>query len=304
MQAHAGCPKGRDARAKVQARPNGTMRQPPVPGRCQARPPDGPSGLSSFARLSRNGAIAVETVGAAVERAPRIVPHLGRQRGDVAARDVGRIADHEIEGAGKRRAEIAGGELRARGKAEAAGVVARGRERLAADVGADAGRVRQFGEAARAAARPSRCRDRRCAARGCAGRRCRSRQAPPRPRFRFPAAAPAWLVEPQRQAPEFLDAEDARDRLAVEPPRGKRSQRVARHRRRGCGRFRSSARCDRGRARGRRAAARRARANPGRPGETRRPARGAPARRSCPRASSACAAIRCLRPPAIRPDAR
>ena len=152
-----------------------------------------PVGLEQLGRLSRNGAIAGEAIGAAVERAARIVPDLGGQRGDVAARDIGRIADHEIEGAGERRAEIAGREFRARGKAEAAGVVARGRERLAADVGADADGVRQLAQAARAAARPSRCRDRRCAARGCADRRRRSRQAPPRRRFRSPAAAPAWL---------------------------------------------------------------------------------------------------------------
>ncbi len=69
------------------------------------------------------------------------------------------------------------------------------------------------------------------------------------------------FVEPQRQAPEFLDAENARDRLAAEPPRGKRSQRARARRRQGRGRCRSSARCDRGRARGRPAGARRARAN-------------------------------------------
>src|SRR4029077_15444082 len=72
-------------------------------------------------RLSRNGAIAAESVGAAVERAARIVTHLGGQQCDLGACDVGRVADDQIEGACESCAEITGGEHRARGKAEATG---------------------------------------------------------------------------------------------------------------------------------------------------------------------------------------
>src|ERR1051326_6992005 len=44
-------------------------------------------------RLPPNDAIAVEAIGAAIERAARIVPHLGSKRADVGARDIGRVAD-------------------------------------------------------------------------------------------------------------------------------------------------------------------------------------------------------------------
>ena len=63
------------------------------------------------ARLSRNGAVGIEAVGAAIQRDAGIVPNFGWQRDDMSAVDVGRIADDEIEGTGKRRTEIADCEL-------------------------------------------------------------------------------------------------------------------------------------------------------------------------------------------------
>ena len=83
-------------------------------------------GLEQLGSLSRNGAIAGEAVGAAIERTAGIVADLGRKPGDVAAGDVGGVADHKVEPAGQRRAEIAGRECRAAAKPETTGVVARG----------------------------------------------------------------------------------------------------------------------------------------------------------------------------------
>ena len=122
-------------------------------------------GLEQPGGLSRNGAIGVETIDAAIERAARVAPDLRGERGDVAAGDVGRVADDEVEAAGQRRAEIREHEFRARSEAEPARIVARGRQRLVADVGADAGGVRQLAEAAPAGSRRCRCRDRRCGTR-------------------------------------------------------------------------------------------------------------------------------------------
>ena len=101
------------------------------------------------------------------------------------------------------------------------------------------------------------------------------------------------FVEPQRQAPEFLDAEDARDRLAAEPPRGKRSQLRALVLAEAA---RSLSIVERGVVEAERVADEQARVELGRiqarPGERRRPARGAPARRSCPaRAATASGAF-------------
>ena len=76
-------------------------------------------------------------------------------------------------------------------------------------------------------ARPSRCRDRQCAAAGCAVRPRRSRRAPLRPPSRSPAAAPASTRRCAAAAPEFLAADDARHRLALDPPRRNRHNRAA-----------------------------------------------------------------------------
>ena len=96
--------------------------------------------------------------------------------------------------------------------------------RLRTHVGADAGGVRQFGEQG----------DQQCAGAGaevgdaqravarsiCVERGERGFDQG----FGFGARHQRGGVELQRQAPEFLDAENARDGLAVEAPRGERGQ--------------------------------------------------------------------------------
>ena len=189
----------------------------------------------------------------------------GGKRRDVAARDVGRIATRPDRSAApaprrNRRPQIA----RAARSPSCAALSRAADQRVGADVGADAGGVRQFGQqreqqraragaeigdAQRAAARPA-CVDR--------GERRLDHGLGLRPRHQ------RRVGDAQRQPPEFLAADDARHRLALEPPRRKRGQRRAPRRRRDCGSPRSPARCGRGRAHGRSAGARRARANRGR----------------------------------------
>ena len=78
-------------------------------------------GFQQAGRLSRNGAIGGEAVGAAVERAAGIVADLRRKPRDVAAHDIGRIGHDQVERPRQRRAEIARHEMRARREARAAG---------------------------------------------------------------------------------------------------------------------------------------------------------------------------------------
>ena len=215
-------------RGRSQALPRGTTRQPQVPDRCQARPPDG-RWLEQSRRLSRNGAIAVEAIGAAVERAPRIVPDLGGQQGDVAARDIGRVADHEIEGpvsaAPKSQAANAAREARPRRPALSRAAASASRLMSVPMPVAFGSSVSSAISSApepvpRSAMRNARVRGPPLADRIDRGKRRLDDGLGLRPRHQ------RGFVEPQRQAPEFLDAEDARDRLAVEPPRGERRQRA------------------------------------------------------------------------------
>ena len=112
-------------------------------------------------------------------------------------------------------------------------------------------------------------------------------------------------VEPQRQAPEFLAAEDARDRFVPQPAcrqGGDRARLVGGEPRRPLAR---RGRRDRGRARGRGGAARRAPACRGRRGETRAPAGGARRRPRHPARDAAVTVVTPhLPPPAAPPGAR
>ena len=71
------------------------------------------AGSEQIACLFRNGAVSMESIGTAIQRASGIVSDFGRQRRDVATFDVGRIADDKVKGTGERSAEIANHELRA-----------------------------------------------------------------------------------------------------------------------------------------------------------------------------------------------
>ena len=201
-----------------------TVPPPQRAARRRVRPPDGPAAPTGAARRprsrdrrrarrGRHRARAADRSGAPRAPAPRYR----------RVRDIGRIGHHEIERR-RARAVVAGDERSARAEPERCGIVPRAVERGEAEIGADAGALREARAAAPAAARPSRCRDRRCAARASRLRAKRGERGLDhglglRPRHQ------RFGVEPQRQAPEFLAADDARDRLAREPARGQRGNR-------------------------------------------------------------------------------
>ena len=151
-----------------------------------------PLGASSRRACRRNGAI-----GSRVRRCRRRargadrVAHLRRERRDVAARDVGRVGDDEIERRRQRRAEVAGDEMRARAKPERAGVVARDRASAAAlmSVPTPVAFGNSVSSASSSAPEPVPRSTMRSAR--LRGPPRRARRAPPRPRSRCPAAAPA-----------------------------------------------------------------------------------------------------------------
>ena len=302
-RARAGCRPGHHTRAATvnPALVNSALTAAswPVPSSTISRPP----GASRPGASRRDGAVSVKPVVAAVERWRRVVvAHLRRERCDVAARNIRRVRHDEVERALQRRRRYrrrrsCSAPARPRRSALARATA----KRLGADIGADAGRVGQFAEQrqqqrARAGADIEHAQ----LLQAQAARRRRHR-ARPRPPFRFPAAAPARGRDCERETPEFLAAENARDRLVPEPARGERLDRLdlARLERAfalaiNCG----AVQAERMR---RSAAARRS------PATRCLPARNF-SRQRAPRRGDACAVGRSvtprLRPPAVRPDAR
>ena len=283
--ARAGCRQDRGARARAQALPRGTTPRPagswPMPSSTTRWPPGASSRArcrpqwrdSSRARRRRRRARGADRAEprAAARRCRR-----SRHRAGCDTRDRSRRRAPRRN----RKRRIA----RARRSPSRSALSRAAASASRLDVGADADGVRQFGqqrEQQRAGAGAEIGDAQRARARSAGVDRGERRLDHG---FGFRPRHQRGGVSAQRQAPEFLDAEDARDRLALEPPRGERRDRVALASSPSArSRLDGERRCDRGRAHGRPAAARRARANRARPGETHRPARGAPARRSCRR---------------------
>ncbi len=254
-----------------------------------------PLGREQAPRVGGDRAIAVEPVGAAVERAARIeVAHLRRERRDLAA------SRHRADWRRRDR----------RRPPSAAAVVA----------GDEAARVRKAERAALSRAQRERARALMSVptpTRAGSSRSSASSSAPePVPRSAMRSGAPRIRArerrergldhglglrprhqrvgrERERQAPELLAAEDARDRLAREPARAPSAAMAAAS---AGASARSAARGERrrgrGRAHGRRGGAHRARACRGRRRETPARARGAPPRSVSPSAGRAAASPR------------
>ena len=180
-------------------------------------------------RRDRGGdrAVTVEPIVPAVERRPRIVvANVGRERGNLARCDIGRVGDDQIERPAERSGQVAGDERRAF-KPQTPGIVARDPQRAEARVGADAERVRQFREQ----------RQEDCARSGAKIRnRACGRVRDPAESISASAASTIVSVSGrgtsvveligELQAPEFLKADDARDRFTPEPPLGKAADQV------------------------------------------------------------------------------
>ena len=192
-KARAGCPTGRGGSPRLQARPARVKRRHGArlagaeldhqlaagreqPAAHRRRSPDRQQGRPRRRRARARGSWS-RTSGASAAMSPR--------------RDIGRIRDDEIEARPAARAPKSQAHERRRGRRGRArrAFAARTVERRGADVGADAERRRQLGQQreqdrARAGAEIGDAQRPR--------RRVRSSaRAPPRPRSRFPAAAPA-----------------------------------------------------------------------------------------------------------------
>ena len=166
-------------------------------------------------------AIAVEPIGPAVERRARIeVAHLGRKRRDLGGRDIGRIGDDEIERSARVRVPRSQATKCGAVQAANAGHCARATASAPTlDVGADAERVAAVRESSASRSAPDpvpRSAMRRARAREPCAIDRRERRLDHG--FGFRPRHQRRGVDAQRQAPEFLAADDARDRLAREPP--------------------------------------------------------------------------------------
>ena len=167
--------------------------------------------------MRNQGAVGVEPIGAAVERRAGIVrAHLDIETGDIGRGDVRRIGCDQVERAGQRAGVVALDPRRAIREPELGGVPARGLQRLCRNVSGEAMRVGQF-------------REQRQQDRAGAGAEIGDPQravgravgAPQLKRtldhgFGVGTRHQRRGREMQRQSPKFLDAENARDRLAGE----------------------------------------------------------------------------------------
>ena len=96
-----------------------------------------PLRLQERRSLRRQPPLVIQAVRAAIQRAARVVvAHLGLQRGDLGARDVGRVADDQVEPSACRqgREAVPLQELDALGHTVPRGVLAGQRQRLGRDV--------------------------------------------------------------------------------------------------------------------------------------------------------------------------
>ena len=155
-------------------------------------------------RIGGDRPIAVEPVGAAVERAQRIV---SRTSGGSAAmsprRDIGRVDTTRSKPPRSAAPKSQADEMRAPVEAEPPRIVARGRERCGVDVGADAGRIRAIRTAAPAGSRRvpvprSAMRSARAAI-----RRASTASSAASTTFRFPGAAPASRRQARAAVPRI-----------------------------------------------------------------------------------------------------
>jgi hypothetical protein len=178
-------------------------------------------GSEQAGRVGRNRPIGRETVGAAVERVRRImIAHLAGERRDVAAANVGRVRDDEVEPALQCGTVVAREEHRAVGEAVLFGIAPGNAQRIRREIGSDAMRAGEFrqqreqdraradakiGDAQRARARPTTMINER--------ERQLDHGLGLRPRHQHGGR------DDQRQPPEFLFADDAGDRLSAEASR-------------------------------------------------------------------------------------
>ena len=87
--------RAREARAARRSRP------PPRPARRRSRRAPRPPGASTAASAAGDAPVALEPGRPGGQRRARLpVAHLARQRRELALRDVGRVADHELEAPG------------------------------------------------------------------------------------------------------------------------------------------------------------------------------------------------------------
>ena len=93
--------------------------------------------------LGNQCAVGVKSIAAAVQRAKRVViADLGCEMADFRGANIGRVRHDQIERARQRGRIVAGGESRATGQFQMAGIGACGMQRRRADVGADPLRIR------------------------------------------------------------------------------------------------------------------------------------------------------------------
>ncbi len=181
-----------------------------------------PAGREQTRRIRGDRAVGRKSVRAAIERVARIVlAHLWRERRDVGARHIGRIGDDEIEWSVERAAVVGREKRRAVAKAKLLCVRrARPRAHPSSMSVPMPLRVRQFGQ--------QRQQDRaRTGAEIGDAQRSRARAVAIEQRerqfddgFGFGPRHQHGRRDDQRQAPEFLLADNARDGLAREAARG------------------------------------------------------------------------------------
>ena len=168
--------------------------------------------------LRRQRAVGVEPVGAAVEREPRVVlPDLARQAGDVAAGNVGRIGDDQIEGPFEALGPVGDANLDPRDEAERLEIGVRLRRRAGAEIDADAARGGKFAQQRRE--QRARADAEIDDAQGFAAARGEGGERRFDDRFRFRARVERFRRQGEGQAPELASADDARQRLAGGAPR-------------------------------------------------------------------------------------
>lgn len=106
-----------------------------------------PARRERASELRRQRPIGVQSIGAAVQRLPRIVvADLGREAGDLGRDDIGRVRDNEIEAPGHDREPVAADKPGALADAVAQGVAGRGRAGVSREIDAEPPRLPAFAE--------------------------------------------------------------------------------------------------------------------------------------------------------------